>query len=94
MVNLTNYLHGDMFASLADPSKNVVYCKTDAVSAFFTQCKKPVTLITHNSDINIDESLYNKKPANILKWYAQNAIWICIIPKIIACILRAKTLGL
>jgi hypothetical protein len=55
----------------------VVFCKTDFIEDLFELIKDSshkYILITHNSDHNINEERYNKKPKNILLWFAQNVI--------------------
>jgi len=37
---------------------------------------KRIILVTHNSDHEVNEELFNKKPENIVKWYSQNVNYI------------------
>lgn len=52
---------------------DIVYTHGHYVKALFEELKskrKYITLISHNSDVNVDESY--EIPQNIIKWYAQN----------------------
>ncbi|MGQ0708563.1 MAG: hypothetical protein ACT4NV_02320 [Rhodoferax sp.] len=89
---LTEYIHGDRFAELADWSFNrdqaldelrpggrdgVVFCCTHYVDRVFQLLSNQphrFILITHNSDNNVTESLYSRKPSNIVHWFAQNVL--------------------
>lgn len=58
--------------------ENIIFCKTDYLFNDFEKIKKienDVVLISGNSDYPIDEFRFSKKPKNIKKWYAQNALF-------------------
>lgn len=55
----------------------VVFCCTHYVEKLFEAMKREphqFILITHNSDWNVTEDLYSKKPSNIVHWFAQNVL--------------------
>lgn len=55
--------------------KDIIFCKTDFIGILFNEVKNHIntyTLITHQSDYEINERIFNYKPKNIIKWYAQN----------------------
>ena len=57
--------------------ENIIFCKTDFIFDEFKKIEKiphDVILITGNSDYPIDEFRFNRKPKNIKRWYAQNAL--------------------
>jgi hypothetical protein len=59
----------------------VVYTNTHWVEHFFNELKtfktdKKFILITHNSDHDLNEYVYNLKPNNIIKWYSQNVNYV------------------
>jgi hypothetical protein len=57
--------------------ESIIFCKTDFLDDEFqhiSNLKNDVILITGNSDYPIDEYRFNKKPKNIKKWFAQNAL--------------------
>jgi hypothetical protein len=65
---------------------DLIFCKTDYLREEFEKIKlknHDVVLISGNSDFIIDENLYNLKPENVKKWYAQNAIFT---NKILECV--------
>jgi hypothetical protein len=52
-----------------------IWCKTDYVPELFRMLQgrdEPLALLTHNSDIPIDEEIYSRKPACVKTWIAQN----------------------
>ena len=66
-----------IIGAIAGDNRNCisVYCKTDHVLDLFQDCKnlnKSIILVTGQSDISIDKSLYLKKPNNIVKLYSEN----------------------
>ena len=67
-INKLSFLH---------KKKNILFCKTDFLSAEFDTIEKldhDVILITGNSDYSITDELVSIAPKNITKWYAQNAL--------------------
>lgn len=53
----------------------IIFCKTDYVTNLFElldEAKKYCHVVTHQSDINIDKNLYEKKPKNVISWFSQN----------------------
>lgn len=67
-INKLSLLHDDNY---------IIFCKTDFLFEEFEKIKKlknDVVLITGNSDYPIDVYRFNKKPKNVKKWFAQNAI--------------------
>lgn len=63
-VNIHELKHGD-----------IIFCKTDFINQFFEKIKDikvSLKLITHNSDYNINEHLFRKKPDCIKAWWGQN----------------------
>lgn len=57
---------------------NIIFCKTDYLLEEFdaiTKLNSDVVLVSGNSDFVIDEAIYQKKPDNVVKWYAQNAMF-------------------
>ena len=56
---------------------DIIFCQTELVKYLFQSLYdlhefKNITLITNQSDLEIDEELYNLKPACISKWYSTN----------------------
>lgn len=54
-----------------------VFCRTDDIPELFNLIRdngKKYILVTGNSDHNINEERYSWKPANIMHWFAQNAL--------------------
>ena len=52
-----------------------IYAHTHYTKLFFNFIKninKEIILVTHNCDVNINETLYKLKPTNVIKWYSQN----------------------
>lgn len=52
-----------------------IWCKTDYVHELFARLQnrqKPCVIITHNSDYEVDEALFAKRPYCIWRWFAQN----------------------
>jgi len=71
-----NFIQLNKFSELHD-GENIIFCKTDFIFDEFKRIEKiphEVILITGNSDYPIDEFRFNKKPKNIKRWYAQNAL--------------------
>jgi hypothetical protein len=59
----------------------IVYTNTHWVENFFNELKtfktnKKFILITHNSDHDLNEHVYNLKPENVIKWYSQNVNYV------------------
>lgn len=55
----------------------IVFCCTHYAERIFEQLAgQPYRfiLITHNSDGNVTESLYSRKPSNVVHWFAQNVL--------------------
>tara|TARA_X000001036_G_C20676096_1_gene804220 strand:- start:1797 stop:2813 length:1017 start_codon:yes stop_codon:yes gene_type:complete len=56
---------------------DIIFSKTDYVKILFNLLQKSsvkdITLITHQSDIKINNNLYNKKPKAISRWFSVNA---------------------
>lgn len=55
----------------------IVFVKTDKIIDFFNSVKGlpyRYIIITHNSDHNITEEVYQQKPYNVVLWYAQNCL--------------------
>lgn len=55
----------------------LVYTHTHWVENLFkfineNNITKKIILITHNSDHEVNEELFRKKPKNVIKWYSQN----------------------
>jgi hypothetical protein len=79
-----DFIQINKFSELHDDSK-IIFCKTDFIFNEFEKISKiphDVILITGNSDYSIDTIRFKKKPNNVKKWYAQNAIVNdeCLIP--------------
>ena len=56
-------------------SKNIIFCKTDLIPLLFNELRvhdSKNILITHESDYEINGSIFFGKPPCIVKWYAQN----------------------
>ena len=57
----------------------IIYCKTDWVPYCFKQIRRnsqtQYILITHGSDIGIDQQLLSQAPGNISRWYAMNVLF-------------------
>lgn len=56
-------------------NKDLIFCKTDYLGHLFDEIKNhqnEYTLITHQSDYEINERIFNHKPKNIKNWFAQN----------------------
>lgn len=68
----------DSSVSLSDVNNDTVFCKTEsALHEFFEIMRRnPHTqrrVVTHNSDIEIDQRLASLRPVNVTKWYAVNS---------------------
>lgn len=53
----------------------IIYVKTDYILDVFKYIinrERPVIVITHNSDYNVTEKWFSKKPKCVKRWYAQN----------------------
>jgi hypothetical protein len=53
----------------------IIYSPTYLVEYLFLElknCDRDIILITHNSDLDVSESLFLKKPQCVKKWYSQN----------------------
>lgn len=73
---MIDFLQINKFSELHDGDK-FIFCKTDFLRDEFEIISKiphDVTLITGNSDYPIDHNIFNRRPKNIKKWYAQNAL--------------------
>tara|TARA_B100001113_G_scaffold353755_1_gene359632 strand:+ start:1258 stop:2283 length:1026 start_codon:yes stop_codon:yes gene_type:complete len=72
--NLQTVTYINQSFSLADDY--IIFSKTDYVSVLFKQLKKStiknLTLITHQSDKEIGNHLYNKKPDAVKYWFSVN----------------------
>lgn len=60
---------------------DIVFCQTELVESFFeiiskNENLKNIILITNQSDREINESLYLKKPKSIRKWFSTNVNYI------------------
>lgn len=56
-------------------NKDIIFCKTDYIFSLFQELrndKNSYILISHQSDHEINESIFNCKPKCIKKWFAQN----------------------
>jgi hypothetical protein len=75
-INMTDFIQINKFSSLHN-GKDIIFCKTDYILEEFKNIEKSkndIILITGNSDYSIDDRVFNLKPNNIVKWYAQNAL--------------------
>ena len=57
---------------------SIVFVKKGLISMFFDHVKNSAfkhILITHLADDAIDENTFNSKPASIVKWFAENAVY-------------------
>jgi len=55
---------------------SIVFCKSDYLKVAFKRMAAlpyKFVLITHNSDFNIRANWWNRKPPNVIKWFAHNA---------------------
>jgi hypothetical protein len=55
--------------------KNIIFCKTDLLPFLFKEIcdhDSKNILITHQSDYDINKHIFESKPKNIIKWFAQN----------------------
>jgi hypothetical protein len=72
---MNNIIQLNKFATLHN-NKNIYFCKTDFIGALFAQLQNSstdCTLITGNSDYEINDYMAAHAPSCIKKWYAQNA---------------------
>jgi hypothetical protein len=56
-------------------NNSLIFCKTDYVYVLFNEIKNDknkYTLITHQSDYEINEEVFSRKPNCIKNWFAQN----------------------
>lgn len=56
-------------------NNDLIFCKTDYLGHFFNEVKdhkNKYTLITHQSDYEINERVFSHKPESVKKWFAQN----------------------
>ena len=54
---------------------DIIFCKTDYVHSLFQELKNDKNkyiLVSHQSDYEINERLFNLKPDCVKKWFAQN----------------------
>jgi hypothetical protein len=59
-------------------SNAIIFCKTDFINPLFNCIQNSIhkyILITHMSDYPIDFNRFSAKPSNIIKWFAQNAVY-------------------
>lgn len=66
---------GKYFADEMILEDSTIFCKTDFIDELFDNVrlsKKNHILLTHHSDIKIDEETFNKKPKSIKKWFGIN----------------------
>ena len=71
-----DFIEINKFSELHDGDE-IIFCKTDFIFNEFEVISKiphDVILITGNSDYPIDSVIFDKKPKNVKKWYAQNAL--------------------
>jgi hypothetical protein len=69
--------HTPVDADLIRAGSALVFCSTHQLPAAFAAMRgstHPYVLISHNSDHNVDEALYQQKPSNVLHWFAQNVL--------------------
>lgn len=60
------------------PGIPIIYSQTNDAKSLFIKLKninKNVVVITHNSDVPADKSLYDELPSNVIKWFSQNAAY-------------------
>lgn len=72
---MDNFISQNKFSNLHD-GKNIFFTKIEFINQDFktiSNLKNDVILITGNSDKSVDENLFNMKPKNVKKWYANNA---------------------
>lgn len=68
--------------SVADPREfekgnRLIFCKTDRLQHLFKVLagnQNKYVLVSHNSDFNVNEELWDLKPRCIVKWFAQNVL--------------------
>jgi len=64
---------------LPSNTTKVVWCRPDFLDLVFNQCssvpESKFILITHCSDYEINKIFFDKKPSNIIKWFAQNVTY-------------------
>ena len=57
----------------------IVYCKTDWVGYCLQQMRRNTTtyyiLVTHGSDIGVDEQMFRQAPPNVIRWYGMNVLF-------------------
>lgn len=56
-------------------NNDIIFCKTDYLSILFSEINDHANnyyLITHQSDYEINEYIFLKRPKSIKKWFAQN----------------------
>lgn len=54
---------------------DIIFCKTDYILSLFQELRNDrnsYILISHQSDYEINENIFNRKPKCIKKWFAQN----------------------
>ena len=74
---------------------SILYCKTDFINKLFNFINfsnRKYVLITHMSDYDITQSIFQSKPKSIIKWYAENATYnhSDLIPIPIGCFLAVR----
>lgn len=78
-IGISDFVFNDTIKQSYDVLKEksgIIFCKTDYIHDLFKNIqnlKHNYVLITHNSDFNITEEIWEKKPQNIKIWFAQNA---------------------
>lgn len=75
--NDNNILENTFKVGNLKEGKIYVYSHTHHVRFLFDyinnhNIKNEIVLITHNSDVSVDQNLFLKKPNNITKWFSQN----------------------
>lgn len=67
---------GDFFGEEIIKNNSTIFCKTDYINELFDNLKVSKykhNIITHHSDITIDEGMFNSKPECVNKWFAINS---------------------
>jgi hypothetical protein len=78
IINTMDTIQINKFSKLHD-GKKIIFCKTDYILEEFENIKNiqnDVIFITGNSDYVVDDYIFSKRPKNIRKWFAQNAMFV------------------
>ena len=72
---LADVVAGERFAAL-DNGRTIRYCPTDGVMAWMRGIpadREPFTMVTHNGDTPVTESMWASRHPSVVEWFAVNS---------------------